>query len=132
MNENVDKYLDGLSRKVIGKSSVESPSFDFTQRVMSKIESLNTSVTTYRPLISKPVWAVILLGVIAVFGYVIFGKLTLNYEWIQDLSLDKVSFNPLPDFSLSQTMTYAILLFAVMLCVQVPLLKRYFDKRLDA
>ena len=51
MNENADKHLDNLSRRVIGKSAVESPSFDFTQTIMAQIKELKTSkVTTYVPL----------------------------------------------------------------------------------
>lgn len=132
MNENADKHLDKLSRKVIGKSVIESPSFDFTTTVMSQIEALNvSSVTTYKPLISKRIWTLILLGVIAVFGYVIFGNSSTNIKWLNDLNLPSVSLNPFPDFSPSQTMVYAVLLFAIMLCVQISFLKRYLDKRVE-
>ncbi len=42
MKENADKHLDDLSRKVIGKSAIESPSFDFTKTIMSQIKTLET------------------------------------------------------------------------------------------
>nr|WP_321233618.1 hypothetical protein [uncultured Psychroserpens sp.] len=132
MKENADKHLDNLSRKVVGKSSIESPSFDFTNVVMSQIKALNSSVTTYQPLISKRMWSFIMIGVITVFGYVIFGNMTIKNEWLRDLSLETVSFNPFPEFNPSQTMIYAVLLFAIMFCIQIPLLKRYFDKRLES
>ena len=131
MNENADKHLDNLSRKVMGKSSVESPSFDFTNVVMSQVQALNYSVTTYKPLISKWIWSLILLGVIAVFGYVIFGNATSESTWLKDLNLEGISFNPLPEFNPSQSMNYAVLLFAIMLCIQIPLLKHYFNKRFE-
>ena len=132
MKENADKYLDELSRKVMGKSSVESPSFDFTSVVMSQIEALNSSRTVYKPLISKWMWSFISLCVITVFGYVIFGNSTSESKWLRDLNLEGVSFNPFSEFNPSQTVTYALLLFVIMLCIQIPLLKRYFDKRIES
>jgi hypothetical protein len=115
----------------MSKSSVESPSFDFTNTVMSQIQALNSSVTSYTPLISKWVWSLIVLGVMAVFGYVIFGNSTSKSTWFKDLNLEGMSFNMFPEYNPSQTATYAVLLFTLMLCIQIPLLKRHFDKRLD-
>ncbi|WP_460219796.1 hypothetical protein [Psychroserpens sp. MEBiC05023] len=132
MNENADKHLDNLSRKVIGKSSIDSPSFDFTHTVMSQIYALNTSVTTYKPLISKRVWFVIMVAVVSVFSYVIFGNSSTDIKWLRDLNMQGVSLDVFPDFKPSQTLVYAVLLFAIMLCIQIPLLKRYFDKRIES
>ena len=134
MKENADKYLDELSRKVMGKSTLESPSLDFTKTVMSQIHNLSTStITAYRPLISKPVWSFIALGVIAIFVYVIFGNPTASdTKWLESLNLQKFSLDVLPDYSPSQTLVYTVLLFTVMLCIQIPLLKHYFNKRIKA
>lgn len=137
MKESADSHLDHLSRKVMGKSTTESPSFDFTTTLMSQINTLKTSkVTTYVPLISKRVWALILMGVIAIFGFAIFGSPAENQSWLSDLSLDRISGlelpNLMPNFNMSQTLIYAVVLFGLMFCIQIPILKRYFDKRLDA
>lgn len=136
MNENVDKNLDQLSRKIMRQSSIEQPPFDFTQNVMAQIESLEHSkVTTYTPLISKRIWVFIALLFIVIFGLAVFGATEENTGWINYLRLDIFSQfsiqNPLSNFKFSQTMFYALLLFAVMLCVQIPILKHYFDKRLE-
>ncbi|OUS02111.1 hypothetical protein A9Q86_05520 [Flavobacteriales bacterium 33_180_T64] len=137
MNENADKQLDDLARKVIGRSTVESPSFDFTQTIMTQIKQLKTSkITTYVPLISKRIWGVLALAMTAVFAYFIFGTSTTDSGWFTNLGLERFSnfeFEiPLANLGLSQIMIYAIVLFAVMLCVQIPILKRYFDKRFEA
>ncbi|MDG5492078.1 hypothetical protein [Psychroserpens sp. SPM9] len=137
MKENADKHLDKLSRKVIGKSAIESPSFDFTQVVMHQVQALQSpKATTYVPLISKRVWLVIALMFVGVMSYLIFGSSAANNKWVTALGLEH-----LPDVDLSyflaqvefsQTLIYAIMLFGIMLCVQIPILKRYFDKRLEA
>ncbi|MEM5566992.1 hypothetical protein WNY78_17865 [Psychroserpens sp. AS72] len=144
MNENADKHLDSLSRRVIGESAVESPSFDFTKSVMSQINALNTSsATTYVPLISKWVWAIIALVFAAIVGFVSFGTTTTlitlssgeKSSWLDRLILERISayefVNPLSQLEFSQTTVYGVVLFALMLCIQIPLLKRYFNKRLE-
>jgi len=137
MKENADKHLDHLSRKVIGKSSIESPSFDFTQTVMTHINELKTSkVTTYVPLISKRVWSIIAIIFVGLLGYTFFGTSTQKTNWADKLGLEELPNlelnNPLANLEVSQTLIYSVLLFAIMLCIQIPILKRYFDKRFEA
>jgi len=137
MNENADKNLDNLSRKVIGESSVESPSFDFTQTLMAQIHGVNTSkATTYVPLISKRVWFIIAAAFVSVLGYLVFGTSAEQNSWVTDFGLDRISnielSNPLATIEFSQTSIYAVALFAIMLCIQIPILKRHFDKRFEA
>lgn len=144
MNENADKHLDNLSRKVIGELAVESPSFDFTKSVMSQINALSSSsVTTYVPLISKTVWALIALVFVGIVGFVNFGasdtsttlSTTEKSSWLDRLILERLPgyefVNPLANLDLSQTTVYGIVLFAFMICIQVPLLKHYFNKRYE-
>ncbi|WP_323788098.1 hypothetical protein [Psychroserpens sp.] len=138
MKENADKHLDDLSRKVIGKSAVESPSFDFTQRIMTQIKALNTAkATTYVPLISKRIWLLIALGVVAIVGYSIVKAPDSKSSWLKDLSLNQMQFpsiefpNPFAGQDFSQITVYATLFMLLMLCIQIPLLKQYFNKRLE-
>ena len=138
MKENADKYLDDLSRKVIGKSSVESTSVDFTANVMSQIKALSGSkVTTYVPLISKQIWTLIGFGFIAIVVYAVFFASSSNSSWLNTWNLDTFQSldlglnNPLASFDVSQVTMYAIVFLALMLCVQIPVLKYYFNKRMD-
>lgn len=48
---------DDVFKNIIRKGGLEQPSFDFTQNIMSKIQSSNySSVYAYQPVISKKVW----------------------------------------------------------------------------
>ena len=89
MKENADKYLDDLSRKVIGKSSLESPSYDFTKNVMAQVKALTGStLTTYKPLISKSMWFIITLLASSGVAYILFGPQTESL-WLQKLNLNQ-------------------------------------------
>jgi hypothetical protein len=134
MKENADTYLDDLSRKVIGKSAVESPSFDFTQTVMSQVKALSRSrVTTYVPLISKPIWLLIGLGIASILGYIRFGSYGTEIKWFESLKLDRyvdfLATDAFSGFDVSKTMFYIVLLFGIMLAIQIPILKHQLDKR---
>ena len=136
MEEKDTKYIDNLSKKVIGKSTIESPSFDFTNTVMSQINALQESKSTvYKPLISKPVWFLITIGFLASSLYVLFfGTKTESSNWMQSINFSmfsNINLDILPSVSISKTFTYAVLFFGLMVCIQIPLLKNHFDKRFD-
>ena len=136
MEEKENKYLENLSKTVIGKEAIESPSFNFTDAVMSKVNALEEStVIVYKPLISKQSWVLISLGVLGMILYLlIFGNNTESSSWIQSLDfsiLSSINMDALPSLSMSKTFTYAVLFFGLMICVQIPLLKNHFDKRFE-
>ncbi|MEY8848903.1 hypothetical protein AB9K26_08805 [Psychroserpens sp. XS_ASV72] len=134
MKENADKYLDELSRKVAGKKAIESPSMDFTNNVMSQIKVYSHSkYTTYKPLISKSMWFLILLVSMASFVYVYFNNTISESSWLENLGFTfdmnfKLS-NWIPNLEMSQTTFNVIVLFAIMFCIQLPILKHQLNKR---
>ncbi len=131
MKENADKHLDDLSRKVIGRSSLESPSFDFTHNVMAQVKAIaGSKITTYKPLISKSMWLVIALLVTSGIGYIVFGPKSESL-WLQKLQLDDYMHIPSFDTNIdvSQTTLYVFVLFAIMFSIQIPLLKHQLNKR---
>ena len=133
MKENADKYLDDLTRKVVGRSTVEKPSLDFTTNVMDQIKTIaNAAKINYRPLISKPIWFLIGLLSVASIGYIVFGPKSKS-EWIPELNLEKYFSVPsfIPEFNISQTTFYVVILFAVMLSIQMFYLKRQLHKPYD-
>lgn len=136
MKENVDKQLDNFTKKVVKKTSLESPSIHFTSEIMSQVKAFsNNSSTVYKPLISKKTWVFIALGFVTLTIYLIFGAETQQSSWFSSLDFsvlqnNKVS-NALSGFTMSKTLMYAVMFFGVMLCIQIPVLKNYFDKRLD-
>ena len=135
MNEKVDKQIEKLVERSMKTQSLESPSSNFSAMVMKQIHAIEKSkVTAYRPLISKPVWVAILVGLLLVVSYIIFGQNTTESGWLSyiDLSIitDNNLSNALSGFKVSKTVLYSVVLFGIMLFIQVPILKRYFDSRL--
>ncbi|GAA4816565.1 hypothetical protein [Litoribaculum gwangyangense] len=137
MNENANKYLDDLSKKVMAHGKVESPSFNFTDAVMSKIETLSKNqATIYKPLISKRMWFLILVGFLALFSYGLFsGNNEESIGWLNKIDFSILSnnniSNTLSSFKFSKTLMYALVFFGSMICLQIPILKHYFNKRLE-
>ena len=132
MKENADNYLDDLTKKVIKDSSIEKPSFDFTNTVIANVNAIaKNKATVYRPLISKTVWSFVIGLFLIVFFYVLFfSNQTEGLGWFGTVDFSLPS-NYLPDFKFSKTVTYSIVLFGLMLSIQVPILKHHLDKRFD-
>ncbi|WP_339755872.1 hypothetical protein [uncultured Winogradskyella sp.] len=128
--ERDEKKIEAFIDKLLSNEVLEQPSFDFTDKVMSKVESI-PSVTVYKPLITKSVWTFLILGFVLLVGYVILKEPSGNNSWIDRLNLSSVS-NPLENiaFNFSKTLTYAMVLLTIMLGIQIPLLKHYFNKRM--
>lgn len=133
MNENEDKQLENLVKKAMKQSALETPSFDFTSNLMSKVENMKQSTATiYQPLISKHMWFWIFTGFVAFIAYVIFITKPEASAWFSTfdiLDIEKIS-NVFSRIQLSRIVIYATVFFIVMLLIQIPLLKNYFDKRL--
>ncbi|SFZ92633.1 hypothetical protein SAMN05428642_102839 [Flaviramulus basaltis] len=132
MKEKADKYLDDLANKVIKRTTVQSPSFNFTAAVMSQVEVLNKKQTiVYKPLISKTIWVLISVGFLAIIIYALFsGNKVESTSWLNEMDFSALT-NTLSSFKLSKTVMYAVVFFGFMICIQIPLLKNYFDKRLE-
>ena len=135
MNEKTDKQLEALVSKTMKQSTLESPSFDFTAHVMSQVNVVTQSQSTvYQPLISKRVWAVLFGVVVALLAYILLFGQAQSTGWFSNinfsmLNTDKIS-NPFSGFQFYKTTVYAISLFALMLLIQIPILKNYFNKRM--
>ncbi|MDP2688378.1 MAG: hypothetical protein Q8O62_14255 [Aequorivita sp.] len=132
MKENETKQIEHLVAKAMQKSTLETPSFQFTDRVMEALQAQQSAVTRYRPLFPKYIWVAIAAIVAGFTAYIWFlvqpsplNFPTLSFDFIKNNSLaqEVAAFTP------SKITVYAVLLLALMLCVQVPMLKSYFDKR---
>ena len=137
MEDKETKYLDGLSRKIISKTTIERPSFNFTDSVMAKVNALHeNNATVYKPLISKSSWVLIGFGVLALVFYILFfGTKIETSNWIQSVDFSmffNINMDVLPSLSISKSFTYAFLFFGLMFCIQIPLIKNHFDKRFEA
>ncbi len=131
MKENANKHIDQFVDKVMKSSKLETPSFDFTAKVMSQITVTSRSaVTVYKPLISKTTWVILFLLTVGMVGFSFFNKDTSTLGWFDKLDFSIVS-NLFSGVKISKTTMYSLLMFGVMLFIQIPLLKHYFNKRFD-
>ena len=135
MSEKVDKQIEQLVERSMNTQSLESPSSNFSAMVMEQINALDKSkVTAYRPLISKPIWVAILVGFILLVSYVIFGQHTSESGWLSFFDFSIITDNKLSNtfsgFKVSKTVLYSVVLFGIMIFIQIPILKNYFNKRL--
>ena len=91
-------------------------------------------MTTYKPLIPGYLWFVGGFLLVAITGYLFLSTTTEESTWLPALDFSKLTNNnltqSLSSFSLPKTVLYAILSLGLMICIQIPVLKHYFDKRL--
>jgi len=132
--EKDNKRIEDVVNKLMTADSLEKAPIDFTDNVMSKIEALsNSTATVYKPLIPKYILWLIGTGFIALVGYIVFKQPTGGGNLSERLNLPELSFNPLENlsFEFSNTLMYAMVLFAIMFSIQIPILKQYFNKRMS-
>jgi hypothetical protein len=134
MKESEDKYMNELIDKVMKHAALETPSVDFTSMVMGKVEAIKLNAhTTYEPLISKRVWLLIFsISIVLVVAVTSFGAIdysswsnTMDFSFMKTIEFSKIS----NGMQLSNATRVSIVMFCLMLLIQIPLLKRYFDKR---
>ncbi|MFH6604851.1 hypothetical protein ACEZ3G_15305 [Maribacter algicola] len=133
MERKVDKELDKLTEKLLKDFSRETPSVDFTTKVMARLEvSSETPVISYSPLISKKTWAVLAVVITSIFVYLIFGNIQIEDSWaISKIAYlwPEVNTLVLPSFKISNAFLYGIVGFTIFAGIQFFLLKNHFDKR---
>ena len=131
MKEHTNKPIEKLVDKVMKSSTLETPSFDFTANVMSQVMADSKSgVTVYKPLISKTAWVVLLVVATLLIAFSVYSGDASSLGLLDKLDLSKVP-NLFSGIKISPTAMYSLLMFAIMLCIQVPLLKHYFNKRFE-
>jgi len=130
MKANEDKQLEKLVDHMMKDSILDSPSNDFTFKVMSQVLATKTNdITEYKPLISKKAMIVIFSVVLALICYSLFLDNTASQYRIPHF--DFIPFNNLTkSFQFSKVTTYSVVLTAIMLFIQIPFLKNYFDRKI--
>lgn len=134
MKANEDKHLEEFTDKIMSETVLESPSFDFTSKVMSQVAAISLKNTTaYKPLISKTAWFIILGSIVLPTGYFVIaanpqGSNLFNLIDFSVLNNNSL-FTSLSEFRFSNVTIYAVLLSAVMLFIQITLLRNHFDRR---
>jgi hypothetical protein len=129
-----DKNIEQLIEKMMAEDKLQSPSIDFTSKIMANIQALEEKkLSVYKPLISKPIWISIGIAVALLVIYISFFSVSENnieIEQIGKLYSDKIA-NSFSGIHFSKNIMYAILIVPFMILVQVGILKNYFDKKYD-
>lgn len=126
-----DKNIENLIEKMMSENTLESPSIDFTSKIMSQVlVGEKSKIKAYKPLISKSTWVFIGICLIALTAYSIYsGSGISNFE-IVNLYSNKVS-TLFSGIHFSKNILYAILIVPFMILIQIGLLKNYFDKKYE-
>jgi len=126
-----DKNIENLIDKMMAENTLESPSMDFTSKIMSHVlESEKSKSKVYKPLISKTTWILIGIALAFLFIYNVYFVGTENNLDIGKSYTDKIS-AIVSGIHISKTIIYAILIVPFMILIQVGVLKNYFDKKYE-
>lgn len=130
MKEN-DKEIENLIDKMMAETTMESPSIDFTSRIMSQVLATEKSkIKAYKPLISNTTWIFIGTSLIALTVYSIFTNNDISNSETALVYLDKAS-TLFSGIHFSKNILYALLIVPFMILVQIGILKNYFDKKYE-
>lgn len=131
MNTKEDKHIEKLIDKMMKDQTLETPSFDFTSKVMNQVmASKKSQAFTYKPLISKKILFYILGSLAILIIYSLFYDAPGSIKWIPHIDFIPMRMPQLTGkFEFSKVTTYSVVLTTLMLLIQIPLLKNYFDKK---
>lgn len=121
-----DKNVERFIEKIMQETSLETPSFDFTSKIMAQVSVEKSKAIPYKPLISKPVWFSIIVSVLGMVFYAFFAR---NSKSQFDFNFQFP--NLIPNIPISDSTSYAVLIVAFMILIQIPILKIYYDKRFE-
>ena len=124
-----DKNIENLIDKMMAEDTLETPSFDFTSKIMAQVlVAEKAKIKPYKPLISISTWIFIGAALALLIAYNVFFAGAQNNLEIGKSYTDKIS-EIVSGFHISKTLLYAILIVSFMILIQVGVLKNYFDKK---
>ena len=135
MQDDKKTKFDQFIQNRIKEEGLEKPSLNFTNSVISKIETLNelSEVTVYKPLIPKNIWFSGAAIVIVIFSYLVYGNIDMEFNWLPEMKMQQFGqlnlLDRLPSFNISNIYVYAFIGLAFFVGVQVYLLNNHFNKR---
>ncbi|MEZ4778601.1 MAG: hypothetical protein R2786_04390 [Flavobacteriaceae bacterium] len=125
--EELFNKQDAVLKKLIKETPLETPSMDFSKKVMLHIEKQKVG-KTYRPLISKTALLCIVVLFILSLVWLYFNPSSSMYSEEALSFSEKLNFrNPFEQITLSKTTIYAIGFMALFL-IQIPFLKRIIER----
>jgi hypothetical protein len=131
MKMDEDKYLEKLVDHIMKDQTLDSPSVDFTSKLMTQITVAKINeVKIYKPLISKPVLVGIMGSIIALIAYSVLNeKPQTSSQWLAYVDLSFLYDNYfLKSIRFSKITTYSVVLATAMFFIQMSLLRNHFKK----
>lgn len=127
--KEIEKLIDNL----MTLDRLETPSVDFTKKVVDIAIKTKSERIEYKPLMPK--W-VLYLTVVTVISFLVYGinlyvTSGTSTPYFKDLNkLGPWSSNFFAQFNFSKTLTYAVLISGLMICFHTLVLKKHFKNRL--
>lgn len=133
MKADEDKLLEKLVDKIMKDSALETPSFDFTTKVMSQVVTTKTDrVYAYKKIIPKLVFIILSGCFISVFVYIWLSGKTPTNNSFSHLDVSKLFDNSrFSLFNFSKITIYSVVVATLMFLVQISFLKKHFDNQLE-
>jgi magnesium-transporting ATPase (P-type) len=116
---NIDSKEEELIKAIINSEGVETPSSNFTSKVMDKVKLHSQISFNAKPLVSKIGWFAIVLSTLILIIGGLFTKSSVYFN-----RLDDISFN----FNVSSVLVYASLFFMLMTLVMTYYVKMLYSK----
>lgn len=117
--------------RLVKEAGNESPSMDFLQNVMQEVKTIPVhEPLVYQPLISKKAWmyiGIIVFSMLSILLYFSEGNSLLDNINGSLISLPKIE-NPFSGFKFHNTTMYGIIFLAILLAIQITVIKRRMDK----
>lgn len=128
MKKIEDKSAEAWLDDFMKDSLLESPSPDFTSKVMLRVQATKTeNATIYKPLLSKSFWITLLLCFTGLFLFLVNNESIASKSRLQfpDLSLGYSA-----TFEFSRIAIYAVVFSTVFFLIQISLLNKYFANQI--
>ncbi len=128
MKENENKELEKLIGKAMKNMSLETPSFDFTSRVMAQAAiAPKKAITDYKPILPKRFWLVSAIIIIGLIIYAYFSG-TPQEKVSYGIDLEQIynsKFSHITNqINFSKTTMYATVALLLAMLVQIPLIRK--------
>ena len=134
MDELEHKKLEAFVDKLMDDAPLESPSVDFTQNVLHKLEAeTSKEVFQYKPLVSGRVLSIAFIAFVALL--VLIGSqvgLDSGQGWFKNLNMGEwfhADWSWMEGYASSKVLVYAFLFLGLMFSIQVTLLKKQLSNR---
>ncbi|WP_460188988.1 hypothetical protein [Urechidicola sp. KH5] len=127
MNKEPKDKLDQLTKKMVKALPEETPSLDFSFKVMDAIYDIEESVVLQKskPLISKSIWALILtfVGAACIYLFHLVGteESTIG-KYVPEFSLQ------IPSLEVSNITLYSFVVIGIMMAIQFGFIRNYYIK----